>query len=185
MVETYHDLSVLVDELRCCFEQYKEDVSVTEHVKTIIRPWIDNPEWLEEKYMHCKTEEDIYPLYQGGADDILITVICWRKGEVSCVHDHRTWAVIGIVQGQETHQIWRRTDDRSKQGYAEIEPTNRMTLGEGQIISLPEDGIHSVVNDSDLDTTIAIHVYGGDLEKIGRNQYFPDENRMATLHSMK
>ncbi len=185
MVETCQDLSVLVDDLRSCFDQYKNDTNITDRVKEIIRPWIDNPEWLEEKYMHCQTEEDVYPLYQNGADDILITVICWSKGDMGCVHDHNTWAVIGVVQGQETHQIWRRTDDRSQEGYAEVEPTNRMTVCEGQIISLPVDGVHSVVNDSKLDTTIAIHVYGGDLAVIGRNQYFPNENRSEKLYSMK
>lgn len=185
MVEACQDLSLLVDELRCCFKLYKNDSSITERIKTIVRPWIDNPEWLEDKYMRCKTDEDVYTLYENGPNDILITVICWRKGVMSSVHDHKTWAVIGIVQGQETHQIWRRFDDGSQDGYAKVEPTNRMTLCEGQIISLPADGIHSVVNDSDLETTIGIHVYGGDLAKIGRNQYFPDENRTDKLYSMK
>ena len=185
MVETYQDLGLLVDELRECYQHYRHDSAITAQVQSIVRPWVENPRWITDQYRHCITDEDIYPLYENGKDDILITVICWRKGQEGCVHDHNTWAVIGVAQGQETHRIWRRTDDCSRDGFATVEPVNRVTAVAGQVLSLPEDGIHSVMNDSDEESTIALHVYGGDISKLGRRQYLPSENRYEMMHTMK
>jgi predicted metal-dependent enzyme (double-stranded beta helix superfamily) len=185
MVETYQDLSVLVGELRHCFQRYRADHDITERVKAVMKPWVEQPDWITDEYRTCKTEEDIYALYQNGKDDIFISVICWRQGLESCVHDHNTWTVIGVAQGQENHQIWQRTDDRSQEGYAVVKPHKRLIAKQGSIISLPHDGIHSVVNNSELSTTIALHVYGGDLTVLGRQQYFPDENRCQVLCDLK
>ncbi len=185
MVETYQDLSVLVGELRHCFQQHRADSDISERVKAVIKPWVEQPDWITDEYRQCKTDEDVYPLYQNGKDDIFISVICWRQGPEGCVHDHNTWAVIGVAQGQENHHIWQRSDDRSREGYAVVKPLKRLIAKQGSIISLPRDGIHSVMNDSDLPTTIALHVYGGDLSKLGRHQYFPDENRCQVLRDLK
>ncbi|MDF1759599.1 MAG: cysteine dioxygenase family protein [Coxiellaceae bacterium] len=185
MVETYQDLDVLVNELRCCFDQYKADSSITDRIKAIITPWVQNPDWIKPEYCRCKTDEDIYPLYEGDKDDILITVICWRKGDEGCVHDHNTWAVIGVAQGQETHTLWHRTDDRTKPGFATVEKGKKVLVDAGNVMTLPNDGLHCVVNNSECESTISLHIYGGDLVKLGRRQYFPDENRYEIMHSMK
>lgn len=185
MVETCQDLGLLVDELRDCYQHYRQDDSITSRIQAIVRPWVENPSWISEQYRQCKTDEDIYPLYENGKDDILITVISWRRGQEGCVHDHNTWAVIGVAQGQETHRIWQRTDDRSREGFATVKPVNRVTAVAGQVFSLPEDGIHSVMNDSDMPATIALHVYGGDISKTGRRQYLPEQSSYQMMYTMK
>ncbi len=185
MANKYENLSDLVSELRCCFDQHKETPSITDKIQAVLKPWVENPHWIKPEYQHCKTEEDIYPLYQADKNDIMISIYCWRQGDVGCIHDHNTWAVIGVAQGGETHTLWERTDDRSVEGYATITKDQTITIGPGEVMTLPEDGVHCVVNDSAEKSTIAIHVYGGDYAQLNRLQYFPDENRTEVLVEMK
>jgi predicted metal-dependent enzyme (double-stranded beta helix superfamily) len=66
------------------------------------------------------------------------------------------WAVIGVYQGQEDNQLFARADDGA------LEPTERFTLGPGQLRALDASTIHSV-QATGGGYLGAVHVYGGDL----------------------
>jgi predicted metal-dependent enzyme (double-stranded beta helix superfamily) len=79
-------------------------------------------------------------------------------------HDHRMWAVIGIIDGQEDNEFFRRSDDA-------IIPSGERRVGAGEVLVLGSDVIHSVGNPSSDRVTRALHVYGGDLISAPRSMW--------------
>ena len=74
-------------------------------------------------------------------------------------HNHTTWAVIVGVYGDELNRFYERTDDASKEGYAELEETGSFVVRHGNgVVFLPDD-IHAISTD-DSEPTVHLHMYG-------------------------
>jgi predicted metal-dependent enzyme (double-stranded beta helix superfamily) len=60
------------------------------------------------------------------------------------VHDHGTWEIVGTYTGELDYQAYRRVDDGSVEGYAELEVVEDRVLGPGDfsIVPPPPDDIH-------------------------------------------
>lgn len=74
-------------------------------------------------------------------------------------HNHRTWALAVGVEGSETNISWRRLDDGSRKGYAEIVETGRSIAGPGDLLTFAPDDIHSVVNET-ATLSLSLNLYG-------------------------
>jgi predicted metal-dependent enzyme (double-stranded beta helix superfamily) len=61
------------------------------------------------------------------------------------VHNHNSWGVARVIKGRDRHILWRRTDDGSKQGRAELEVVDDRVLevGDWVFFGPPPDDIHS------------------------------------------
>ena len=70
---------------------------------------------------------------------------------------------IGIYTGRDDHIIWQRAG-------TVIEARSATALSARQVLSLPHDAIHSVINPIER-LTGAIHVYGGDFFASGRSEW--------------
>ncbi|MEN8228231.1 MAG: hypothetical protein ABFS38_08760 [Bacteroidota bacterium] len=94
---------------------------------------------------------------------ITILQIVWAPLMVLRPHDHNMWVSIGVYGGREDNIFWERTGDA-------IKPAGADSFGVGDVGSLPDDGVHSVVNPIQQ-LTAAIHVYGGDFFAPGRTSW--------------
>lgn len=94
--------------------------------------------------------------------------VAWAPGMRLMPHDHRMWALIGIYQGTEDNQFYRRD---AQEG---IVPSTGKRLETGDLTLLGTETIHSVANPSDR-LTGAIHVYGGDFVLQPRSQWGPGD----------
>jgi 3-mercaptopropionate dioxygenase len=96
----------------------------------------------------------------------------WTPGQTTPIHDHLTWALIGVYQGREREALFRRTDDRSDPKHAELKIVSEKTNGKGHVTVLGEAGIHRVDNPFD-EPAYSIHVYGRDIGPSERHSYDP------------
>src|ERR671922_2603394 len=86
-----------------------------------------------------------------------IVALVWRPGQVTRIHDHVTWCVLGVIQGVEYEE---RFD-------AELNLLGRYENQVGHVSGFaPPGDIHRVRNSGDT-TAISIHVYGTDVSRIG------------------
>jgi predicted metal-dependent enzyme (double-stranded beta helix superfamily) len=94
----------------------------------------------------------ITPLFR----DAKLTVLdmAWAPWMTFKPHNHEMWSCVGIYIGREDNIFWRRAGDR-------VEAAGARTVGEGEVVVLGRDVIHSVVNPIGK-LTRAIHVYAGD-----------------------
>jgi len=99
--------------------------------------------------------------------DLTVINIAWAPGMRLMPHDHRMWAIIGIYDGTEDNQFYRRDGD----GLAE---TTGKRLTTGDITTLGTSTIHAVTNPRTR-LTGAIHVYGGDFVNEPRSQWGPGD----------
>jgi predicted metal-dependent enzyme (double-stranded beta helix superfamily) len=88
-------------------------------------------------------------------------------GYASLPHDHRTWAVIGVYQGQEDNTFFRRVPNASS-----IEQAGGRSLKERDVLMLGPQGIHKIANPRS-ETLIALHVYGLNVFEIERSAWDP------------
>jgi len=94
---------------------------------------------------------------------VLHTVV--NPGFVSPPHDHRTWAVIGVYDGQEDNTFYRLIG-----GSRRIERIGDRSLRPGDVLTLGVEAIHKIANQGS-DKLIALHVYGKNIVEIERSAW--------------
>lgn len=106
----------------------------------------------------------------------------WQPGQTTPIHDHLTWALVGVYEGKENESIYRRVDDRSDKRVAKLEKVSSKTNTKGHVTVLGEAGIHRVSNDFDMPAW-SIHVYGRDIGGVERHSYDPLTGSISTFKS--
>lgn len=96
----------------------------------------------------------------------------WLSGQTTPIHDHLTWAVVGVYDGEERESIYKRTDDGSNQKVARLELVRERTNQKGHVTVLGKTGIHRIDNISDR-PSLSIHMYGLDIGTTERHSYNP------------
>ncbi len=93
----------------------------------------------------------------------------WGPGQKTPIHDHRTWGLVGVLQGAELGTTFERDAD------GHLHPTGDERLERGQVVAVsPTVGdIHQVANAYDDRVSISIHVYGGNIGAVKRAIYDP------------
>ena len=62
--------------------------------------------------------------------------------EASAVHEHRSWWVLRVINGEEYYTEYERLDDRVREGYAELRPGEERLLRPGDVLTALEPVIH-------------------------------------------
>jgi len=96
----------------------------------------------------------------------------WKPGQTTPIHDHLTWALIGVYSGQEHETLYRRTYDKTDPRYAKLEKVSERVNTKGHVTVLSHNGIYKVDNNSP-ERTKSIHVYGRDIGNTERHSYDP------------
>jgi 3-mercaptopropionate dioxygenase len=96
----------------------------------------------------------------------------WHPGQSTPIHDHLTWALIGVYEGEEREGLFRRTDDGSNPKIARVEMVSERINKKGHVTVLGHSGIHRVDNVS-LKPALSIHIYGRDIGNAERHSYDP------------
>ncbi|MGW8188139.1 MAG: hypothetical protein ACWGNK_12760 [Desulfobacterales bacterium] len=119
-------------------------------------------------------------LHIDGKRRFSVRMYLFKPGEVTFIHDHSSWGVLGCASGEMEIVKYRRKDDGQKNGYALLEETERITRTPGRTdTTLPlDEGIHRVGNPTDQ-TIVVINVYGTPLRRLYIN-HFDIKNRRVT-----
>ena len=114
-----------------------------------------------------------FMLHEEVDHSLAIFVVTWLPGEETPPHDHGTWAVIAGLRGRETNHWWKRLDDGSRPGYAELSRAGKSRVEEGEVIAMGARRIHSVQNDS-RKLSVSLHIYGMHVDYTERSKFDPD-----------
>jgi 3-mercaptopropionate dioxygenase len=86
-----------------------------------------------------------------------IIAVVWRPGQITRIHDHVTWCVVGVIQGVEHEELFD----------ADLNLIGGTDNHAGDVGGFaPPGDIHRVHNPTDT-TAISINVYGTDVTRIG------------------
>ena len=131
---------------------------------------------------HGISPEQSFDLYT--VDDLTIRVVIWLPGETTAIHNHNSWALISVVEGNERNTNYRRLDDGSRPWHADLEEIGPVEITPGTSASIfPPHDIHAV--SIPAEKTVAIHVYGNNLGRQWRYQFDLDTGEVTPFKGRK
>ncbi|HEY7167001.1 MAG TPA: cysteine dioxygenase family protein [Candidatus Binatia bacterium] len=159
--------------------------TIVDKAKPLLERLVQNPTAIESKFKERgATAYGRYMLHR--APRFNVTAIVWGPGDGAKAHNHETWGLVGVMENQIQETRFRRRDDASKSGYAELEITATLNNSAGMVSCLvpPDDDIHEMNNVTDRNT-VEIHVYGRDLADMPRLRFDMEAKAVKPFASPK
>ena len=105
-------------------------------------------------------------------------------GEMTRVHNHLTDGWVGLVQGEQVERKFRRRDDSSRPGFADLELVAEEAIALGALTPLqyPAADIHQVLTAS-RESSVSLHVLCNDLGTVKRQAFDPATQAVANFIS--
>ncbi|MBT2454033.1 cysteine dioxygenase family protein [Streptomyces sp. ISL-86] len=95
-----------------------------------------------------------------------VVALVWLPGQETAIHDHVSWCVAGVHEGEESELRYRLAPATAAAG-ARLVATEEVVNGPGDVCGFaPPGDIHKVRN-SCRTTAISLHVYGADVARLG------------------
>lgn len=118
-----------------------------------------------------------YLLYRCTAPDLVVILDSFAAGQTTDIHDHGTWAVVGVVSGVEEDEIFRRAgnDDAPLSGLCRRCPAGTVSIH-------APDALHRLRTEPGTDS-ISLHVYGADVGDRQRHAWSETAGRWVRFRS--
>ena len=174
MAAAVYSLSDYVTDLRAITRETQDDEAIVERVRPLAKRLVLNKDWVDPRYYTCDEEQGfgVHLLHEEPDHTLAVFVLAWLPDRGTPAHDHRTWAVVAGIDGNEKNTFWKRIDDGSRPGYAELKWNGERVYGPGDAVSFLPREIHTVWNDTDA-VTLSLHTYGKHINFTGRSQFDP------------
>jgi 3-mercaptopropionate dioxygenase len=168
-----YSIDVFTREAEAIIRSYPSESDALRRLKPLIERLITTPGSIPaEAFASRKDKFANNLLYR--PEDRVFSVMAgnWLPGQTTPIHDHLTWAVVGVCEGEERESIYRRTDDGSDQSRAKLQLVGERINKKGHVTLLGKTGIHRIDNVS-ITPSLSIHMYGLDIGTAERHSYDP------------
>ncbi|MGS1025327.1 cysteine dioxygenase [Burkholderia glumae] len=132
-------------------------------------------DWLPESFARSDPERyQQFLLHRDPDARFSIVSFVWGPGQVTPIHDHTVWGLIGMLRGAEYSQPY------AFDGAGLPVPAGaplRLAPGQVEAVSPTLGDVHRVGNVYHDRVSISIHVYGADIGAIERSVYREDGTR--------
>jgi predicted metal-dependent enzyme (double-stranded beta helix superfamily) len=148
----------LIDGVRGAVAAHADWSRTAQLVAEQLRLHLPSPDVLTaEQRLGCPDNYCSHTLHVEPDGAFSIIAVVWRPGQLTRIHDHVTWCVVGVIQGTEHEELF-------DENLALIR-VNDNRVGDVSGFAPPGD-IHRVHNTHDV-TAISVHIYGTDVSRIG------------------
>ncbi|WP_326690075.1 MULTISPECIES: cysteine dioxygenase family protein [unclassified Streptomyces] len=98
-----------------------------------------------------------------------VVALVWLPGQGTSIHDHVSWCVTGVHQGEEHERRYRLLPAEAAGGSARLVATEDVVNPAGSVCGFaPPGDIHRVWNGCYDDTVaVSLHLYGADISRLG------------------
>jgi predicted metal-dependent enzyme (double-stranded beta helix superfamily) len=155
---TYRLYRFLTD-LEDILAEVSDDRSRLELICPLVRHLLTSSEWLQMNFSlpDPDTGWSVVMLYDEPDFEITVQNVAWSPGSISPIHNHGTWGVIALLDGQEKNTLWQRspTIDHPDQ----IKAVGEILLQPGDILGVLPESIHQVEAVGTV-PTISFNLYG-------------------------
>jgi len=178
MSTTTYGLAQLIGDLRTITAEVGDPREVIARAQPLIREVALAKGWLQPGHYECDEAQGFGVRVHHEEPDhtLAVLAVAWLPGRGAPPHNHGTWAVVAGVDGPEKNVFWKRLDDGSRPGFAEIREQGAKVFGPGEVVTFLPDSIHSVINETDR-VTVSLHVYGKHPNHTDRSGFDPERNR--------
>src|SRR5579864_265493 len=171
-----------IADVRTIVREGDSESVLTEKVATRLRALLRERDILDPRYTRPKPDNYVlYPIWVEPDGSFCVASAVWDVGQVTPVHDHGTWGVIGIYQGIE-HEVCFKPAAGIED--VRLRQTGERDIAERQVIvcCTSDQDIHRVSCGSDV-PCVGIHVYGADIGVIRRHAYNPQTGTVRAFVS--
>ena len=158
-------LAAMTDEIRDVVSGGRSEAATGEGVAAIVSTYVGQERLLNpENRVGAPERYKQHVLHVEPEGSFSIVSLVWLPGQETPIHDHVSWCVVGVHEGEESEE---RFDVVESKGESHLELEDTVTNPEGLVVWLsPPGDIHRVTNTNET-TTISIHVYGADISVLG------------------
>ncbi len=180
---THPALERFVSAVRSVVDGGGTEREITDAVADRLRTLVDHGAALVPPGMRRPRADSyaMYPLHVAADGTFSVAAAVWGVGQVTPIHDHGTWGVIGILEGIEREHRYDRPDPE-----ADAPPTllDERFLGPGdvEVCCTSDQDVHEVACASPI-PTLALHVYGADIGTLERHAFDPNTGAARTFVS--
>lgn len=173
-----YDLKQYVQDLRAITAQEADPVRITERVAPLAQKFARSPGWFRPEYRECDEEQGfgVHLLHEEPNHDLAVFLLSWLPNRGTTPHNHKTWAVVVGMEGQEQEVNYDRLDDGSKPGFADLRRSGAQVMTTGDVARCYPEHIHSVWNVGN-DISMSLHTYGRHINYTGRSEFDPEHKR--------
>lgn len=153
---------------------------VVERGKPLLANLIKDMSWLEPKYSVTPSGESIqYLLAEHPTHAYVVVSVVFPGGYRTPIHDHGTWGLVGVWQGEEQEERFAVTPVKGRPDYVDLRSVGFVSNGPGTVTHLlqPNEEVHRIFNPLPSGSR-SIHVYGGNMDGRRRRQFDPDTGRV-------
>jgi 3-mercaptopropionate dioxygenase len=149
----------LIDGVRAAVATHADWSRTAELVAEQLRLHLPSPDVLTaEQRLGDPDDYCSHTLYVEPDGSFSIIAVVWRPGQMTRIHDHVTWCVVGVIQGVEHEELFDEN--------LALVGVNDNQVGDVSGFAPPGD-IHRVHNNRGDVTAISVHIYGTDVTRIG------------------
>ncbi|MCK9511268.1 MAG: cysteine dioxygenase [Pigmentiphaga sp.] len=135
-----------------------------------LRQLLRHDDWLPDAYAQPHPDHyQQYPLYIDPAGRFSVVSFVWGPGQLTPLHDHQTWGVVGVLRGAELSEPFTL---RPGLPPAASGPAHTLMPGDVELIANGAD-VHRVSNALANQVSISIHTYGSNIGQQQRHVFDP------------
>ena len=156
--KTYRLYRFLTD-LEDILDQTKDEEQILFKVRPLVRRLLTSSYWIQGEYTLPDPQQgwSVLNLYDEMNFPLTIQMVVWLPGQVSKIHNHGTWGIVAVINGEEKNTFWKKdpttsTPDRLKKVGEQI-------ISSGDIISFVDSAIHSIEVIGE-EPVISFNIYG-------------------------
>ncbi len=152
------ELTGLVNGVRAAVTVHADWAVTAQLVAEELRAHLPGPDVLTAEQRLGSPDDCVgHTLYVEPDGSFSIAALVCRPGQITRIHDHVTWCVLGVIQGVEREELYD----------AELTLASRHDHQVGYVSGFgPPGDIHRVHNAGET-ATISIHIYGTDITRLG------------------
>jgi predicted metal-dependent enzyme (double-stranded beta helix superfamily) len=141
-----------------------DTTTIVAGVQSYLAPLLNHPDLLtEEQRLPSPDRYRSHIVAIAPSRRFSVVSLVWLPGQVTPIHDHICWCVVGVLEGEEFEERYSLKED--EQGNRWLARTGEWLVSPGGVTSAlvpPEENIHRVRNAGEQ-LAISIHVYGADI----------------------
>ena len=170
-----YSLDRYVHDLRRITANETDPERITELVAPLAKRLAQDRSWLRPEHRECDATQGfgVHLLHEEPNHDLAVFLLSWLQDRGTTPHNHKTWAVVVGMEGQEQEVEWRRLDDGAKTGYAELKRGGDHVMTAGDVARCYPEHIHSVWNVGS-GISMSLHTYGRHINFTGRSEFDPE-----------
>ena len=141
-----YSLQQFIKDLTDITGRYQEQEKIVAVAKPLLAELVKDPACIEPQFKrHGGKTYGRYMLHR--APLFNVTSVVWGPGDGAKAHNHDTWGLVGVVDNELQETRFKRRDDGSKAGHAELEPTGVNSNKAGMVSTLvaPDNDIHQML----------------------------------------